>query len=242
MPFARRAMLAMAFTTVGCSLAAAQGMNPLAKTSPFTGDQTVGIEAIIAQWVAKNPKSIQAAMAANVASDGDLAADPLDWVFGNPTGDVTIVAFIDRDAPAAGNAIMALASMGAGDAGVRMVVKELPLLGAGSLSASLAALAARRQGTPAGTFEERLARLPRPVTAAALATAAVDAGLDAAKLAQDAADPDLMAYLRRVRADADQIGLKGTPAFLIGPKVLLGLQSPGVLVAAVAAERTRVGK
>ena len=75
-----------------------------------------------------------------------LLRDPDSPIAGNPDGDVTIVEFSDYQCPYCKRAHAAVKSVVAADGKVKLVYKDLPILGEPSRIAALAALASRAQG------------------------------------------------------------------------------------------------
>ena len=67
-------------------------------------------------------------------------------VLGNPDGDVTVVEFFDYNCPYCRRAMDEVQGLMDADANVRLVYREWPILGEGSVFAAKAALAARKQG------------------------------------------------------------------------------------------------
>jgi protein-disulfide isomerase len=116
----------------------------------------------VREYLLANPEVIVEAMQALEArrlqaEDGEarsvLAAradevfrDPDSPVGGNTEGDVTIVEFFDYNCPYCRQVASVMAEAEAGDPGLRVVYKEFPILGPGSVFAAKAALAADRQG------------------------------------------------------------------------------------------------
>jgi protein-disulfide isomerase len=74
-----------------------------------------------------------------------LMSDPESPIVGNPNGDVTIVEFSDYQCPYCKRAHTAVKSVLAADSKVKLVFKDLPILGEPSRIAAFAALAARAQ-------------------------------------------------------------------------------------------------
>ena len=75
-----------------------------------------------------------------------LERDPNAPVLGNPDGDVTIVEFFDYNCPYCKRAMPEVQAVLDEDPNVRLVYREWPILGEGSIFASRAALASRVQG------------------------------------------------------------------------------------------------
>src|SRR5262249_35983485 len=72
--------------------------------------------------------------------------DPADPVSGNPSGDVTLVEFFDYNCPYCKQMAPIMAQPEESDPRLRIVYKEYPILGPGSILAAKAALAADKQG------------------------------------------------------------------------------------------------
>ena len=83
---------------------------------------------------------------AALAAAKDSLIDPADPVGGNPKGDVTIVEFFDTRCPYCRKLEPTMADLLARDHGVRLVYKDLPILGPASVLGSKALLAAQKQG------------------------------------------------------------------------------------------------
>ena len=88
----------------------------------------------------------KAASRAAIAAAGSALNDPADPVGGNPKGDVTIVEFFDTRCPYCRKLEPAMDELLARDHGVRLVYKDMPILGPASMLGSKALLAAQKQG------------------------------------------------------------------------------------------------
>jgi protein-disulfide isomerase len=113
----------------------------------------------------------------------------------------------------------------AGKPGVRIIYKELPILGPESLMAAEAALAAVNQGGYE-KFHHALLTSPTPVTSESIEKIAADSGLDVARLKKDMAAPEIKAEIARNSELADKLGVQATPTFVIGQKIQSGGLSP----------------
>ena len=113
------------------------------------------------------------------------------------------------------------------DKGLRVVYRELPILGPGSIAASRVALAASKAGK-FGAFHDTLTAAGNPTQEAVAAAAAV-AGVSA--VPQNA--PDQEAELKRNFQVAGQLGATGTPLFVIGDRVMNSAVGYGVLKNAI---------
>lgn len=124
----------------------------------------------------------------------------------------------------------------AGD--VRVIYRDWPILGEPSRLAARAALAAAFQGVHA-TFHHALIRTGR-LDETGLNRALADAGGDWPRLQRDlvARADTIDRLLAQTARDAFQLGLSGTPAFLIGPLRIEGGASEGQFADAIARART----
>ena len=107
------------------------------------------------------------------------------------------------------------------DRGVRLVYKEMPILGEESVLAARAAVAARAQGKYAEAHERLMAEAG-PITRATLVAMLAGVGLDGDRLRADMDAPEIGALLGRELALAQALGIDGTPAFVVGGELVVG--------------------
>ena len=117
------------------------------------------------------------------------------------------------------------------DPRLKVVWRELPVLGPNSEQAAVASLAAAKAGR-FRAFHERLFATARP-TPAAVEAAQAAAGVPASQLT-----PDIRQELERNIELARAIGASGTPTFVIGDRVLQGAVGYEALREAVATARS----
>jgi len=151
----------------------------------------------------------------------ELVADPDAPVGGNPAGDVTVVEFFDYRCGYCRGVAPAVRALVQADPRVRLVYKELPILGPDSLVAARMALAARAQGKYTA-FHDALMAVDGPLTSAAALGVARTVGLDTDRLERDMATPAITAALQRNLDLARALGLNGTPAFVVGGQIAPG--------------------
>lgn len=157
------------------------------------------------------------------AQDADTSAeaiqnDPATPVAGNPKGDLTIVTFFDYNCPFCKKAEPALEQVVKEDGHIRLVYKDWPILTKASISGAQLALAAKYQGKY-DTVHAALMSIPGPKIPEDQMLAAIrKSGVDMDKLDADlkAHGDEITALLRRNLAQADSLGLQGTPAYLVG--------------------------
>jgi protein-disulfide isomerase len=212
------------------------------------------VEQIVREYLLSNPEIIVEAIeglegkrrrAAEMSQRDALGTrrdqlnnDPDSPVAGNPNGDVTVVEFFDYRCPYCKQVAPTLTQLLQEDGKVRLVFKELPILGPDSVVASRAALAARAQGKYA-QMHEALLRHRGTFDEQAIAKIATDAGLDAARLKADMAKPEISAIIDKNRQLARDLSLTGTPAFIVGDKVVPGAADLNTLKMLVADARKR---
>ncbi|WHZ24667.1 MAG: 27kDa outer membrane protein [Nitrospira sp.] len=178
----------------------------------------------------------QRQQAAIVAHQQDLLHDPTSPVSGNPTGDVTVVEFFDYRCGFCKKAASAVTQLQQDDAGVRIVYKDFPILGEASELAAKAALASVLQGKHR-TFHEALLAAKGDLTKEQILHIAQGEGLDITRLERDMANPEWQAVIDRNRLLAKNLGINGTPAFIVGHDLVPGALDINMLQELVARRR-----
>jgi len=117
--------------------------------------------------------------------------------------------------------------------GLRVVYRELPILGQDSVVAARLSLAASKAGR-FGKFHDTLWATGRP-SPETNATAAQAAAIPP----QPGNDPSIEAELRRNFELAGQLGATGTPLFVVGNRVMNSAVSYEILKKAVADARAK---
>jgi protein-disulfide isomerase len=170
-----------------------------------------------------------------IASRADeILRDPAAPVGGNEAGDVTLVEFFDYNCKYCRSVAPTIAEVLGADPGLRLVYKEFPILGDGSAAAARVTLAAERQGKY-HELHEALMGAAGSVTEQSALDAAAGFGLDMARLQADMADPAIAAAIARNQALAAELGINGTPGFVIGQEIVPGAIDRGTLEGAAAA-------
>jgi protein-disulfide isomerase len=158
----------------------------------------------------------------------ELLRSPDSPVGGNPAGDVTVVEFFDYRCPHCRRMASVIKTLLAEDGGVRLVYKEMPILGEESVLAARAALAARAQGQYAGAHERLMAEAG-PFTREGLVATLAAIGLDGNRLRADMDAPEIATLITRELALARALGIDGTPAFVVGAELVVGAVDLGTL-------------
>jgi protein-disulfide isomerase len=165
-----------------------------------------------------------------------LLNDPETPITGNPQGDVTIVEFSDYQCPYCKRAHAAVKSVLAADGKVRLVFKDLPILGEPSRIAALAALASRAQNKHLA-LHNALMEFNGKLDRDKIMEIAGSVGLDVAQLQKDMEDPKLKAIIERNMELAQALGVRGTPAFVIGKQFVPGAVDASTLKQMIADAR-----
>jgi protein-disulfide isomerase len=155
-----------------------------------------------------------------------LFADPASPAVGDPQSGVRIAAFLDYRCPYCRTLAPILAALPAGR--VRLIYKEWPILGEGSLVAARAALAADRQGKYAA-LHARLMDTRLVPTQRLVEDFASELGMNIDKLRQDMRSQATEAAIGRTVTLARALAFMGTPALVIGRTVAQGEISRGAL-------------
>ena len=145
--------------------------------------------------------------------------DPDAPVSGNPKGDVTIVAFLDYNCPFCKKSAPDLERIVKTDGKIRLVYKDWPVLSDASVYGAQLALAAKYQGRYDTAHKALMGISGRRVTKETMLAAVKASGIDMTRLQADltANSEAITTLLKRNLAQAESIGLQGTPAYLVGP-------------------------
>jgi protein-disulfide isomerase len=111
------------------------------------------------------------------------------------------------------------------DPKLKIVLKEFPVLGPGSLEAAQVATAVRmqdRSGKKYLEFHQKLLGGRGQADRARALAVAKEVGLDVARLEKDMGSDEVRATLAESMQLADKLGLNGTPSYVIGPDVVVG--------------------
>jgi len=165
--------------------------------------------------------------------------DPADPLIGNPDGTVNLVEFFDYQCGYCKSMAYDLDRRLTPDGKIRAKFKEFPILGPESVTAARAALAAEKQGKY-WELHQALMNNHQRLSENRIFALAESVGLNIPKLRKDMDDPSIDNILQRNRKLADDLGITGTPGFVIGTDIYRGSMAPNVLDAAIEkAERTR---
>lgn len=212
---------------------------PASHAAEFNKAQTGAIQKIVHDYLVQHPEVLeeaiqalqqrqQAAEAAQhkeavKANAKQLFSAPDHVVLGNPNGNVTFVEFFDYNCGYCKHAMGDMLTLLKSDPNLKILLKEYPVLGKGSVEAAKVAVAVRMQA-PKKYLEfhtKLLGGRGRADEARALAVAKA-MGLDMPRLRKDMNSDAVKNMLNTDFALGQKLGLNGTPSYVIGDNVVVG--------------------
>lgn len=142
-------------------------------------------------------------------------------IIGNPRAQIAIIEFFDYTCAYCKAVEPRLEAMLKADKGVKLVLKEFPILTPQSLVAARAALAAVAQGKYA-PFHQALMNYEGPLDEAAIFDTAKNAGLNVTRLRADMKAPHIADEIIANFNLARSLRLFQTPSFIVGHHILTG--------------------
>ncbi len=161
-----------------------------------------------------------------------LYNSPRQVVLGNPRGDVTFVEFFDYNCGYCKKALSDMMTLIKSDPKLKVVLKEFPVLGKGSAEAAQVAVAVRMQdktGKKYLEFHQKLLLARAPADRDRALAVAKEIGLDMARLEKDMASEEARVSIEESLKLASDLGLNGTPSYVVGPEVVVGAVGLDVL-------------
>jgi protein-disulfide isomerase len=211
----------------------------LAESLPRQSDPAFqqAVEQVVEQYLRAHPEVIEQTLQALqakreteerervqnliAARQKDLLHDPNAPVSGNLKGDVTVVEFFDYRCGYCKRVAPAVTQLQQDDPNVRVVYKDFPILGEASEVAARAALASKVQGKHVA-FHESLLASKNELTHETIFIIAAEVGLDIEQLKRDMGAPLIQATIERNQMLAKELGINGTPGFIIGKELVPG--------------------
>lgn len=145
---------------------------------------------------------------------------------GNPKGDITIVEFSDYRCPFCKRMMPITDKLLKEDGNIRYVYKEFPILGPISTYASKAALGVwkmdKKKYIP---FHNAVLGSRGDLTEERILGIAEDVGIDTDVLEKEINSPAIEREIRRNIEIAGTLGITGTPAYIIGKRIVPGAMS-----------------
>ena len=226
------------------------------KSATVTNKERKSIELIIREYLLANPSIIRDAMQALQIQEekekrqraaeslkilkSDIYSDPESPSVGNAKADVSIVVFFDYNCGHCKNTLPALQGLLSKDPSLRIIYKEFPILGPESQLASLAALAAKRQGKYSEFHHALMAS--SEINNSVIKGISDSLKMNYTTLQKDMSDPKLNEALNRNLRLASSLGINGTPAYIVGNQIIPGAIDSESLKRVVQAERENLAK
>ncbi|HEX2216494.1 MAG TPA: DsbA family protein [Xanthobacteraceae bacterium] len=224
----------------------------------FSDAQRDEIERIVREYLLANPELLQEvvaelekrqALAESERHRGAIAQhretlynSPHQVVLGNPKGDVTLVEFFDYNCSYCKRALADKLELLKTDPKLRLVLKEFPVLGPGSIEAAQVSIAVRIQDANKYlAFHQKLLGGRGQADKARALAAAKEAGLDVGRIEKDLQSPEVRAALEEVMRLAEALGVNGTPTYVVGASIIPGAVGAGALRQQIAEARQENG-
>ncbi len=222
----------------------------------FSDLQKSEIEHIVRDYLVSHPEVLQEAIAElekrQTAAETEKAKSAIadnaatlfnssrQVVLGNAQGNVTLVEFFDYNCGFCKRALTDLMVLMKDDAKLKVVLKEFPVLGPGSVDAAKVAVAVRMQdktGKKYLEFHQKLLGGRGQADMARALAVAREVGIDMARLEKDMASDEIKSTLDEDMKLAETLGLNGTPSYVVGSDVVIGAVGLDALRAKVATAR-----
>jgi protein-disulfide isomerase len=241
-------------------LAAIVGMLGIAQAQQFSPAQRGEIEKIIRDYLLRNPQLLQEVIAEldklreaaeaekhREAVKQNAAAifnSPRQVTIGNPRGDVTLVEFFDYNCGFCRRALSDKIELMKADPKLRVVLKEFPVLGEGSLQAAQIAVAVRMQDKSGGEkyfeFHQKMFASRGQVDGKRALAVVREIGFDTARIERDVKSDEVRLTIEESSRLAEALGINGTPTYIVGNEVVVG--AVGVERLRTAINNARCGK
>ncbi len=224
-----------------CGLAIFALLPAAAGAQTFNDAQREEIGRIVKDYLLKNPEILQEVMTELEKKQSVAEAErhrtsvkqhakaifesPRSVVLGNPQGDVTMVEFFDYNCGYCKRAFTDMVELMKSDPKLRIVLKEFPVLGPGSIEAAQVSAAARLQdkgGKKFFEFHQKLLMGRGQADKARALAVAKDTGFDVARIEKDMAGDEVRQSIEESFKLAEALGLNGTPSYVIGQDVVIG--------------------
>ncbi len=221
----------------------------LAANDGFTDKQRGEIEAIVRDYLVKNPEILievsnalqqkQEAAAAVEQKEAIRAQAALltggdnQIVLGNPQGDVSLVMFFDYNCGYCRRSAEDIFTLMDKDPKLRVVLKEFPILSEGSVEAARVALGVAAVAPDKyAAFHRALFKINGPADGDSAMKVATSLGLDKAAITAAMQKPEVTETLQQTHELAQALQISGTPSYVVGDTVL-----PGAVGAAALSQR-----
>lgn len=186
---------------------------------------------------AKDAKNKQEQADQNIKSKKQRLEDDKNApILGNPNGEIIIVEFFDYNCGYCRRAFKTIMNLIADNNAVKVVMRELPILGDASVFTAKASLASQKQ-QKYEEFHVALMNNRSRNTEKSVLKIAKKIGMDIDQLQFDMNSSFVLDHIEESQKLSESLGISGTPAFVFGEKIVPGaidLQAMKDLVAQIA--------
>ena len=223
----------------------AVGLTALAFSTPlaadeFSASQKSEIEAIIKDYLTKNPEVLRDAISAletrakaaeadarnKLVSDmqGPLYTSPYQAIVGNPNGKLTLIEFFDYNCGYCKKMLPDMARLMKDEPDLRLILRDYPILSDASVEAAEVAAAVRNQfkGDKFWEFHQKLLGSRGPIGKAQALAVAQALGADMDKISKDMEAPSVKEGLDELDRLGRDLALNGTPSYVVGDETVVG--------------------
>ena len=195
------------------------------------------IEGVVERYLLENPQTLERALdkmqkwqaeqkdvrarAAIERNQDGLLNNKMSPTTGNPDATVTIVEFFDYQCGYCKRVWPMMKNLAKDRNDLRIVWKEFPILGPNSVTAAHAAMAVDKQGLYK-EMHQALMENEEELSYERVETLAAQIGADTERMRHDMKNDGIGNYIKETRILAQEIGISGTPAFVIGKKFIGG--------------------
>lgn len=218
-----------------------------------TGSEKERIEAVIREYLLKNPSIVREAMMALQTQEEEerrkqaarslqelksaIYSDPDSPISGNAKADATVVVFFDYNCGYCKKTLPELDALLSKDPSLRIIYKEFPILGQPSFLSAQAALAAGKQGKYVEFHRELVSS--QTADESAIKSISDRLGLNYTSLRRDMDDPKITEQLYRNNRLANSLDINGTPAYIVGDQLIPGAIDAVSLMRLIVAQRQK---
>jgi len=224
--------------------------------TPMTDEERALFRAEVRAYLFDNPEVIMQAVEilqnreaeAQVQADIDLVSQNADalfddgysWVGGNPEGDIVLVEFLDYRCGYCKRAHSEVAELIESDGNIKLIVKELPILGDSSVLASRFAVSVKQVAGDDSykAVHDALMAFNGDITMPTLRRLGSTFGLDMEAVEAKMDSDEVTAEISATRALAGALAISGTPTFVMQDELLRGYLPLEQMQARVADKRS----
>ncbi|EJF77922.1 Thiol:disulfide interchange protein DsbA precursor [Candidatus Bartonella washoeensis] len=164
----------------------------------------------------------------------EIFQSPHDAVLGNPNGKRVLVDFFDYNCRYCKISYSYIENLIKKYPDLRIIIKDLPILGSDSMAAHSVAYVFRKQFPEKySQFHKALLTHMSRANEAQAIKVAVSLGADEKKLRNAIKNPNLQNSFKENIRIASQLNITGTPSYIVGDKVLIGAVSEDILKEAI---------